>query len=102
MTPQHIIQSVSEVTGICIEDIIGANRKAEFTEARSIAIGLISETNPELSSQRIGVMFNNRHRATVKYAKECFENYTKTDRNYRHLVEQAKKISGMSEFFLPN
>lgn len=87
----EIVEAVSEVCEVPVHDIFGPARKAEPTEARSIAIGLITISNPELTLKQLGKIFNNRHHATIIYARECYNTFLRNDKNYRHKVEKVKK-----------
>lgn len=70
LTPEKIINTVSETLNIDSLDICGKQKKNEFVYARNICIYLCREMIQELTQEQIGKFFNRDHSTIIHSYKQ--------------------------------
>lgn len=63
----RIIMNVAHGAGLTVEDILGQSRVRGIVEVRQLAMHTVKQLRPDLSINRIGVLFNRDH-TTVLHA----------------------------------
>ena len=86
ITPDLIIDKVSEYLGISSLDICGKKRKREFVYARDLAIYLCREQIKDITQEKIGYHFGGRDHSTV------INSYKKIDINLRRGDKDLEKV----------
>ena len=86
ITPDLIIDKVSEYLGIESLDICGKKRKREFVYARDLAIYLCREQIKDITQEKIGFYFGGRDHSTV------INSYKKIDDNLRNGDKELEKV----------
>lgn len=76
-TPEELINKVSEVLNIGVEELKGRRRKREIVEARHIAMWMIV-THTDFKLEAIGRFFNRNH-ATIIYARNLVNGLLKVE-----------------------
>ena len=90
VTPELILDIVSEHFGITIADLKSNKRNAEIATPRQIAMYLI-RTMTETSLKAVGVILGGKDHSTVKYGVEKIANEIKTDETLSNTINIIKK-----------
>ena len=90
ITPESIMNDVSEYFHVSPGDILSARRNREIATARQVAMYLIRERT-QLSTTRIGDFFGGRDHTTVMHACEKIEDMIKTSDEIRRAVDALMK-----------
>lgn len=91
--PNMIIDCVCSVLEVERKHIMSGIRVRPIVEARHICIGIISETNPNITLKKIGAMFGGLHHSTVLHSKFTFADLYEVDKKYREKVDKVKKLT---------
>lgn len=98
MTTETIIDSVCQGLNVRKEDVISKSRKREYSEARSIAIGLILQSSIRISLTALGEIFGGRDHSTIIYNRQLFSDLMESDRGYQNKVNRINAIKYMTDF----
>ncbi len=82
--PRKILESVAEIEGVTVDDLLGQNRSAKIAIPRQLAMYILRQYN-EISLPQVGEILGGRDHTTVMYATK------KVDENEK-LRNRAKKI----------
>ncbi|AFY36465.1 chromosomal replication initiator protein DnaA [[Leptolyngbya] sp. PCC 7376] len=85
--PELIVQIVSEMVGISIEDLKSASRRREISTARQIAMYLMRQ-HTDLSLPRIGEAFGGKDHTTVMYSCDKIGQLLTKDQKISQLVSK--------------
>lgn len=90
-----VVNAVSDVTGVSIEDMKGPRRHYDRTYARHIAVLLMREYCRDKSLPEIGRFFGNRDHTTIMYGAKRAEELIRTDERAKDIYERAKHRLGL-------
>jgi chromosomal replication initiator protein len=90
VTPELILDIVSEHFGITVADLKSNKRNAEIANPRQISMYLI-RTMTETSLKAIGVILGGKDHSTIKYGVEKISNEIKTDESLSNTISIIKK-----------
>ncbi len=85
----HILQAVSEVTKISIEQLTGRSRKRAVAEARFIAMHEIQKAHADVNAGKIA-NFLKRDRSSFPYAIRMYLQLVEVDAAFRAKAEAVK------------
>ena len=91
ITPDAIIQTVSNHYSVSCEDMTGKRRSREIALPRQVSIYLIRELTP-LSTTAIGRVFSGRDHSTVMHSCEKVAEMMRKDIAFRKTVEQLRQF----------
>lgn len=83
---EEILKSVSETSGVSVEDILSRTRKLEIVDARHIFCG-IARDHHQYTLKTIG-NFLNRDHTTAMHAVKNFHNRSNLEEGYQELVDK--------------
>ena len=90
VTPELILDIVSEHFGVSIPDLKGNKRNAEIVFPRQIAMYLIRNMT-ETSLKAVGVILGGKDHSTIKHGIEKIENELKADETLSNTINIIKK-----------
>lgn len=90
ITPQLIIEVVSEHFQISLDQMISKNKSHSIAYPRQIAMYLC-QTMTNISQDTIGTLLGGRDHSTVNYGVDKITKESKTNENTRILIETIKK-----------
>ena len=90
ITPELIMQTVSDFYGVKMDDMLSSRRNHAITLPRQIAMYLIREMT-DLSLPRIGDHFGGRDHTTVIHACDKIKESIESDRELRSTVNDLRK-----------
>lgn len=90
VTPELILDIVSEHFGVSISDLKGNKRNAEIVFPRQIAMYLIRNMT-ETSLKAVGVILGGKDHSTIKHGIEKIENELKADETLSNTINIIKK-----------
>jgi len=85
----NILKSISLVTGVPFDSMVGKSRVRQVVTARHIAMYLIYRYN-NLGLKKVGHMFMRDH-SSVIHANKSVQDQMETDKSYLETVEQIKE-----------
>lgn len=85
-----IVDVVSEMCNVSPQDINGKSRKKEFTQARQIAMYLISR-HTQMPASRIGRLIGGRDHSTVIHSCKKVENEVRSNGALKELIDKIDK-----------
>ena len=90
VTPELILDIVSDHFGVSIADLKGGKRNAEIVFPRQIAMYLIRNMT-ETSLKAVGVILGGKDHSTIKHGIEKIENELKADETLSNTINIIKK-----------
>ena len=91
ITPDVIIDKVSEYLDVDRSDIIGLQRKREFVYARDIAIYMCREQIKDITQEKIGYYFGGRDHSTVINSCKKINDNIKIDKDLEKILNDIRK-----------
>ncbi len=86
VTIDKILNEVARTYGVSVDAITSNRRNQEVVEARQIAMYVIREVT-DLSMEKIGAEFGNRHHSTIIYSIKEVEKDMETNPSVKHTVQ---------------
>ena len=94
VTPDRIISTICNLTGLGRSDLLGKCRLAKIVKPRQIAMMLIRDTCPSMSLPKIGKLFNMDHTSSMHGVKAARRTVAEANDN-RKLYREACLLLGV-------
>ncbi len=95
-SPGSVIAAVSEQFGVSIDDLKGASRRREISQARQVGMYLMRR-HTDLSLPKIGDAFGGKDHTTVLYSCSKIEKQLKRDLDLAQVIRQLGDRISMTE-----
>lgn len=89
VSPETVVETVSEMFGVALTDLKGNSRKREISLARQVGMYLMRQ-HTDLSLPKIGDMFGGKDHTTVMYSCDKITKLIKKD---AELAQRLRKVS---------
>ena len=90
ITPEAIINTVSDTLNVDVLDICGKSRKTDFVYSRNISIFLCRELIKDITQEKIGSFFGDRDHSTIIHSCKQIEKDIKTNKNLQEDIKIIK------------
>ena len=91
VTPERIIDTVSEYLAVDKNDICGKKKTQEFVYARNLCIYLCRDYIPDITQEKIGEYLGGRDHSTVLHGYKKIEQDQKVNKQTKENIENLKK-----------
>ncbi|PZV05260.1 MAG: chromosomal replication initiator protein DnaA [Leptolyngbya sp.] len=95
-SPSAVLAAVAEQFGVSVEDLKGASRRREISQARQVGMYLMRR-HTDLSLPKIGDAFGGKDHTTVLYSYTKIEKLLKRDLDLAQTIRQLGDRLSMSE-----
>lgn len=95
-SPSSVLAAVSEQFGVSVEDLKGASRRREISQARQVGMYLMRR-HTDLSLPKIGDAFGGKDHTTVLYSYTKIEKLLKRDLDLAQTIRQLGDRLSMAE-----
>lgn len=95
-SPSSVLAAVSEQFGVSVEDLKGASRRREISQARQVGMYLMRR-HTDLSLPKIGDAFGGKDHTTVLYSYTKIEKLLKRDLDLAQTIRQLGDRLSMTE-----
>jgi len=89
---EYIICKTCEALGLSVEKLKSSYRGREYSEARSIIVGLSMSVDNKLTYTKLGKLLGNRDHSTIIYNRRLFDDLSQYDFDFKQKVIKVKQI----------
>lgn len=91
ITPERIIDTVSEYLGVDKNDICGKKKTQEFVYARNLCIYLCRDLIQDITQEKIGEYLGGRDHSTILHGYNKIDKDMKINKHTKENIEELKK-----------